>query len=137
MLVFRDGAQAVNGPRLLAEFTASLRQLSSISTLTHSPIMDALLRASELECALAETQNPAAGVMAETADALAALLSEVAGRTSMNSQAGSGDDTSARLRVSYSRTPCFASDIARWLAKACTARMRRCASGARRLYIAR
>jgi hypothetical protein len=74
MLVFRDGRQTVNGPRLLAELSEGLRQLSSTSTLRVSLVVDALLRAGELECALADARDPAARALAETTDRLAAAL---------------------------------------------------------------
>ena len=74
MLVFRDGRQAVNGPRLLKELTTSLQQVSSVSTPTRGSLIDALLRAGELECALADARDPASAPLAELTDALAAGL---------------------------------------------------------------
>ena len=71
MLVFRDGRQAVNGPRLVDEFAASLRQISEVSSPRSNHITDALLRAGELECALADAGHPVAGALAQMTDHLA------------------------------------------------------------------
>ncbi len=72
MLVFREGRRTVPGPALCDQFRVSLDQLSSSAS--PDKVLDALLRAGELECALADAESPLAVSVAATTDALAAWL---------------------------------------------------------------
>src|SRR5512142_3300456 len=54
MLVFRDGRETVPGPGRLQELAAILRRLSHPDPTNPVLLLDALLRAGELECALAD-----------------------------------------------------------------------------------
>jgi hypothetical protein len=68
MLVFREGRRTVPGPALCDHFRASLDQLTS------HHVLDILLRAGELECALADAQSPLTASVAAVTDALSAGL---------------------------------------------------------------
>jgi hypothetical protein len=74
MLVFRDGREHVSGPRLLDGFLAAWSRAASSTSFNQDSIADALLRAGELECALADAGSAAAADMARVTDTLAAAL---------------------------------------------------------------
>ena len=73
--VFRDGRKSVSGARLLNGLRAALKQLldSSPSQVRESSL-NALIRAGELESALADAASPAASALASLTDALAFTL---------------------------------------------------------------
>ena len=73
MLVFRDGRQPINGRELIFKLLSSLRPLSSTTPPSNS-ILDALLCAGELECALADARDPKAELAGEITDKLAMAL---------------------------------------------------------------
>jgi hypothetical protein len=58
MYVFRDGRRLVAGQRLVSEAGAALRALAQESCPTQDHILDALIAAGELECALADADYP-------------------------------------------------------------------------------
>ncbi len=75
MLVFRDGRETVSGPRRLQELADILQRLAAPSPLDPELLLDALLRAGELECALADGgYGKSQTRVAEITDALAAAL---------------------------------------------------------------
>ena len=80
LLVFRDGKRVLKGPGLLR---ALLRQIENVLSLSdfdsqfaRDELIDALLRAGELECALADREGcePQSLAIAEVTDALARAL---------------------------------------------------------------
>ncbi|MGI9101965.1 MAG: hypothetical protein ACR2IF_05930 [Terriglobales bacterium] len=70
--VFREGRRATQGRALLDGLASALRALSSNST--RDALVDALLRAGELECALEDAAWPGAARVARITDLLAAAL---------------------------------------------------------------
>jgi hypothetical protein len=73
MWVFREGRSVVPGRKVLAELARALRRLGSPSpALDH--IVDALLRAGELECALADAGAPHTPRLAQLTDLVAEQL---------------------------------------------------------------
>jgi hypothetical protein len=72
MLVFREGRRTVPGPVLCREFRASLRQLAPGAPA--DKVLDLLLRAGELECALADRESPLADSVATITDSLSTSL---------------------------------------------------------------
>ncbi len=75
MLVFRDGRETVSGPSRLQELAGILQRLVAPSPLNPELLLDALLRAGELECALADSGFAKSQArMAGVTDALAAAL---------------------------------------------------------------
>ena len=73
MLVFRDGRQTVSGRERLRDLVQSIRGLPA-DTCEPESLLDALMRAGELECALADAGSDAARVVARVTDALAEVL---------------------------------------------------------------
>src|SRR4051812_43328668 len=71
MLVFRDGARRVALRPLLAQLMESCRRASSADS---AAVLAALLRAGEVECALADADSHAAVAIARVTDALACAL---------------------------------------------------------------
>jgi hypothetical protein len=81
MLVFRDALQAVSGRQLVEAIISQLRPFSA-TIATRNSMVDVLLHAGELECALADVHDPAAGLAGEITDELAmALVANRAART--------------------------------------------------------
>ncbi len=78
MLVFRDGRRTLQGEILCQGLAHAIRVLRTEGRCIDPPaedkLIDALLRAGELECALADAAWPEAGRMTELTDALASLL---------------------------------------------------------------
>jgi hypothetical protein len=87
MYVFRDGRRSVPGSSLVDALAATLQELSCVLDSRHSTDtvsgslpdvrgleIDALLRAGELECALADLKAPEAERMMTVADSLSRLL---------------------------------------------------------------
>ncbi len=72
MLVFREGRRTVPGTVLCREFRDSLRQLAPGAPA--DKVLDLLLRAGELECALADQESPLADSVARVTDWLSAWL---------------------------------------------------------------
>lgn len=70
MLVFRDGRRAVPGRRTCEQLAGSLQRLGGSA----DELPEALLRAGELECALADAASPAEHKVAELTDSLATAL---------------------------------------------------------------
>ncbi len=77
MWVFREGHNTVSGPSLLRGVGAALRRVSMDNS--QDALVDALLRSSEMECALADVASPDAKAAAEITDATAAALGELPG----------------------------------------------------------
>lgn len=77
MLVYRDGKREVRAAELLDALCRSLRcAVAASSRQLQDSLIDALLRAGELECALTDAGDRSASLFAELTDALAdALLS--------------------------------------------------------------
>jgi hypothetical protein len=72
MFVFRDGRSTVPGATLARELARALREIfSPSSTTVENRLVDALLRAGELECALADAGALSASDVASITDALA------------------------------------------------------------------
>lgn len=71
MWVFRDGRSTVSGNNLRESLAEALRVLSPTS---RDALVTTLLRAGELECALADAASPSVRVVAGITDALAAVL---------------------------------------------------------------
>src|ERR1700757_5092869 len=89
MYVFRDGRHSVAGPALLRQLADAIRAVSSASTAQSSRstdhtgsaenarnnhLIEALLRAGELECTLADAGDPGEARVACVTDGLAAHL---------------------------------------------------------------
>src|SRR5690348_2970187 len=76
MYIFRDGKQVHNGPKLLGEFLSKLEQYSPLGTPSEerTRLLDLLLRAGELECALADENSPQTSLLCAITDELAASL---------------------------------------------------------------
>jgi hypothetical protein len=73
--VFRDGRKSVSGARLLDELHTSLKKLlDSPRPHIHERCLNALIRAGELESALADAESLAASALASLTDALAFTL---------------------------------------------------------------
>jgi hypothetical protein len=72
MLVFREGGRRVALRPLLEQLMAGCRRVRLGGH--GDAVLGALLRAGELECALADAESPAAGIVGEATDALAATL---------------------------------------------------------------
>ncbi len=72
MLVFREGRRTVPGPALCDQFRASLHQITPAAP--PDKLLDLLLRAGELECALADAESPLAASASAITDALSAWL---------------------------------------------------------------
>ena len=73
MYVFRNGRTEKNGAELIRDLANSVRRVNA----THgcqSELLDALLRAGELECAAADVGSPFCHLLKETTDAVAAAL---------------------------------------------------------------
>jgi hypothetical protein len=75
MYIFRDGRTKVPGAKLTDELIEGLLSLQvSDSSRRRSELLDLLLRAGELECALADSNSPHADLAATITDDLAAAL---------------------------------------------------------------
>jgi hypothetical protein len=77
MYVFRDGRQAVSGPILKAQLADALRAVPVSASQARGgsdQLIEALLRAGELECALADAQHSGEEQLACVTDGLAAHL---------------------------------------------------------------
>jgi hypothetical protein len=75
MYVFRDGRIPVCGNSLLDDLAAALLHThSSAERDARNSLLDALLRAGEMECALQDAASPQAALLARIADQLAAKL---------------------------------------------------------------
>jgi hypothetical protein len=78
MYVFRDGRQAVSGLALRSQLADALRAVpvsaGSQEDTGNNALIEALLRAGELECALADAQHPGEEQLACITDGLAANL---------------------------------------------------------------
>ncbi len=77
MYVFRDGRRSVPGPSLLLALAARLRELSPhlpLHSAGRNLVIDILLRAGELECALTDAGAAEAARIEELTDYAAALL---------------------------------------------------------------
>src|SRR5438876_2324709 len=73
--VFRNGRKSVAGLRLLNELHAALKQLlDSSASQIRERSLNVLIRAGELESALADAASPAASPLASLTDALAFTL---------------------------------------------------------------
>jgi hypothetical protein len=73
MYVFRNGSTEKNGVELLRDLANSVRQVNETRG-GHSELLDALLRAGELECAAADVGSPSCTLLEKTTDLLAAAL---------------------------------------------------------------
>ena len=74
MLVYRDGKREVRPAELRDALCLSVRRAVASSTQSEDALLDALLRAGELECALTDAVSTSAPAFAELADALADQL---------------------------------------------------------------
>jgi hypothetical protein len=73
--VFRDGRKSVSGARLLNELRAALKQLlDSSPSQVRGRALNTLIRAGELESALADAGSPTASALASMTDAVAFTL---------------------------------------------------------------
>lgn len=90
MLVFRDGRETVSGPKRLQELAGLLQRLSRPDSNNRVLLLDALLRAGELECALADGgRTQAHARIAAVTDALAeGLVAGAADRVSQSAVEG-------------------------------------------------
>src|SRR5438067_918682 len=69
MLVFRDGRRQVQGRVLLEQFVGAIKSLPQKGVAAREVILDVLLRAGELECALADAASPDVDRLAPITDA--------------------------------------------------------------------
>lgn len=107
MLVFRDGRETVSGPGRLQELAGILHRLSAPDPPDPVLLLDALLRAGELECALADAGVERAHArLAEITDALAAALVQVP--TKFDSESGSLGELEVPSRIEVSAPEGFA-----------------------------
>src|SRR5436189_5972575 len=70
MLVFRDGRRQVRGRALLEQFVARIESLPQNGPSSRELILDALLRAGELECALTDADWSQVDQVAKITDAI-------------------------------------------------------------------
>src|SRR5438034_709756 len=71
MLIYRDGGRDVPAGELLRALAACVRAPVGDAAPEREPLLEALLRAGELECALADAASPSAATAASLTDALA------------------------------------------------------------------
>ena len=129
MLVFRDGRETVSGPGRLQELAGILRRLSSPDPPDPVLLLDALLRAGELECALADAAcEKAQACMAGVTDALAHALVHAAASVRCGADALSGLEVPLTLEVAipegfafYALHPLNYADLAGQMARSTTA----------------
>ena len=69
--IFREGKTVLRGPDLVNEFSCRLRAFRPQQTENRTEPLDLLLRAGELECALADANSPDAASAAEVTDSIA------------------------------------------------------------------
>src|SRR5947209_6517472 len=74
MYVFRDGRQAVSGPQLRSQLADAIRAVSRSAGAQSNELIEALLRAGEIECALTDAGDPGAQQFVPITDGLAARL---------------------------------------------------------------
>lgn len=75
MYIFREGKTTIRGARLADELIEGLLTWETIEPGTHrTELLDLLLRAGELECALADVDSPQSALAASVTDDLAASL---------------------------------------------------------------
>ena len=79
MWVFREGRTTAGGKAVLDGLSSSLKRTSSRSCRSRDALVDALLRAGELECALADHASPDAVRAAEITNIVAEALLELPG----------------------------------------------------------
>ena len=73
MYIFRSGRTQKNSAELIRELAESFKKLSS-GAVVHTQLLDALLRAGELECALADLDSPFSTLLKNMTEALALAL---------------------------------------------------------------
>jgi hypothetical protein len=73
MYVFRNGRTEKNGAELVRDLANSVRRVNATHG-GHSELLDALLRAGELECAAVDVGSPFCALLEEITDVLAAAL---------------------------------------------------------------
>src|SRR5579864_4132757 len=101
MLVFRDGRETVSGPGRLQELAVVLHRLSVPDPPDPVLLLDALLRAGELECALADAGLAQAHTrMASVTDALATALVQPGAEVRCRQEALGSLEVPATLEVS-------------------------------------
>lgn len=129
MLVFRDGRQAVSGGGRLQELADVLHRLSNPELHEPKLLLDALLRAGELECALADSDCARSHAqMAAITDALANALVGTTDTVRCGAEALGALEVPASLQVAtpegfayYALHPLNYVDLAGTLAKGPTA----------------
>ncbi len=89
MYVFRDGRRIVSGQRLVSELRVALEALAAESRPGQDRVLDALITAGELECALADAGSPASE-QANNVSAAAGLTDDLA---EMLVSSGTGQDS--------------------------------------------
>ncbi len=82
MYVFRDGRRNVPGQRLVSELRDSLAALEPSRCLSQDGLLDALVAAGELECALTDAGSDSAVCAAAISDAVATMLVSAAAKPS-------------------------------------------------------
>ncbi len=97
MYVFRDGRRIVPGQRLVTELHDALTALDRGPRLSTDRILDALVAAGELECALTDAGSELAVCAAAISDAVARMLVRAA--TDQPSEQGSPKDQWPRPAV--------------------------------------
>jgi hypothetical protein len=90
MYVFRDGRKIVPGQRLVAELRDALAALERGPRLAPDRLLDALIAAGELECALTDAGSELAARAAAISDAVAGMLVRTA--TSQEEDASNRED---------------------------------------------
>lgn len=84
MYIFRDGKVKVRGRELMEALGGEIEALSGVEISAHrTQLLSALLRAGELECALADDGSDHASQMASVTDALASALMDVHGQVTL------------------------------------------------------
>lgn len=129
MLVFRDGRETVSGPGRLQDLAGLLPRLSNPEPPDPVLLLDALLRAGELECALADAGCGKAQARVENVtDALAQALLQPNSGVRCGAESLGGLDVPATLQVSppeglayYALHPLNYADLAGELARGSTA----------------
>ena len=79
MWVFREGRTTAGGKTVLDGLSSSLNRTTSCSSRSRDALVDALLRAGELECGLADQATPDALPAAEITNLVAAALLDLPG----------------------------------------------------------
>lgn len=95
MYVFRDGRRIVSGQRLISELREALTGLEPRPSLDR--LLDALVAAGELECALSDAGSELAARAAAVSDTVAGMLVHAASARNRDKDVSRGEDSTRQL----------------------------------------